>query len=246
MNSPLLIAHRGYSAIAPENTLASFRAASHEPVWGVEFDVHLSAEGIPMVIHDSTVDRTTNGRGKVAKKTVRQLQSLDAGSWFHPQFANERIPTLEQVLTLFSSLPVTLFIEIKAPQNWSATAITHLIQLLEPWRDRCVILCFDHSFLMQLRNQSRYFTLGFLVYRTTRYRMHYLETLKSSPCVLLPHFSLILKSPFITKTLLTQGWEIIPWTVDRPTIAKQLANFKVVKMITNNLLQVKPKLHSYS
>ena len=87
-----LIAHRGYSAIAPENTLSSFRLALEESIFGVEFDVHLAADGVPIIIHDTTVDRTTNGTGKVAEKSLAQLQSLDAGSWFHPRFSQERIP----------------------------------------------------------------------------------------------------------------------------------------------------------
>jgi len=241
---PLLIAHRGYSAIAPENTLASFHSACNETIWGVEFDVHLSAEGIPIVIHDSTVDRTTNGKGQVAKKTLAELQSLDAGSWFHPRFASETIPTLEETLGLFSNRQVTLYIEAKSPHKWSLKGINHFIQVLQPWRDRCVILSFDHNFLSELNQQSRQFTFGYLVYKVTRYKLKYLEALRNYPCVLLPHFSLILKSPLITKTLLNQGWEIIPWTVDRPTVAKQLAHFQVVKMITNNLLQVQSKLPS--
>lgn len=118
-----LIAHRGYSAVAPENTLASFKAALNQSIWGVEFDVHISADGVPVIIHDGTVERTTNGSGKVAEKLIAQLQSLNAGTWFHPQFANETIPTLEQVLTLFWPTQVTLYIELKSPQTWSNSAV---------------------------------------------------------------------------------------------------------------------------
>ena len=94
----LNIAHRGASAVAPPNTLAAFSKAAELGADGIEFDVHLSADGVPVVIHDFTVDATTDGHGRVAGLTVAQLKQLDAGSAFDPAFAGERIPTLEEVL----------------------------------------------------------------------------------------------------------------------------------------------------
>jgi glycerophosphoryl diester phosphodiesterase len=94
----LNIAHRGASAAAPANTLAAFHKALELGADGVEFDVHLSADGVPVVIHDFTVDATTDGSGRVAGLTVAQLKQLDAGATFDPSFAGERIPTLDEVL----------------------------------------------------------------------------------------------------------------------------------------------------
>src|SRR5215204_6586712 len=91
----LVVAHRGASAEAPENTLAAFRLALEQGAPAVECDVHLSADGSPVVIHDETVDRTTNGKGAVAALTRAALRGLDAGSWHGPGFAWEPIPTLE-------------------------------------------------------------------------------------------------------------------------------------------------------
>lgn len=92
--APLIIGHRGASAAAPENTLAAFRLAQEQGAHGIEFDVQLSADGVPVVIHDDTVDRTTGGRGRVTDLTLAQLQSLDAGQ-------GEPIPTLAQIFDLF-------------------------------------------------------------------------------------------------------------------------------------------------
>jgi glycerophosphoryl diester phosphodiesterase len=94
----LNIAHRGASAAAPPNTLAAFEKAIELGADGVEFDVHLSADGVPVVLHDFTVDATTDGSGRVASLTLAELRQLDAGSTFDPSFAGERIPTLEEVL----------------------------------------------------------------------------------------------------------------------------------------------------
>src|SRR5512134_1609461 len=97
----LVWAHRGASAAAPENTMAAFRAAEAAGADGIELDVHLSRDGVPVVIHDATLERTTTGTGRVAARSVAALQSLDAGSWFAPHFADEVLPTLEETLRLF-------------------------------------------------------------------------------------------------------------------------------------------------
>ena len=95
---PLYIAHRGLSARFPENTLAAFRAAVDAGAHMIELDVSFSRDRQLVVIHDDTVDRTTNGSGKVNTLTRDALNQLDAGSWFNPRFAGERLPTLAQVL----------------------------------------------------------------------------------------------------------------------------------------------------
>ncbi|MFW6367838.1 MAG: glycerophosphodiester phosphodiesterase [Halothece sp.] len=232
-----LIAHRGYSAVAPENTLASFRAAIREGVWGVEFDLHLSWDGIPVVIHDPTVDRTTNGTGNVAEKTISQLQALDAGSWFHPQFASETIPTFQEVLHLFATTSIQLLIEVKSPSQWSSQAIHHFLQILEPERDRCFVLSFDHDFLHDLQQLAPHITCGYGITKITDYSLEYIKTLDQSSPLILPHFYLVLQQPKVTQSLLEEGYEIITWTVDQESIAHQLFNQNIVKIITNNLLK---------
>ena len=109
----LNIAHRGASGVAPPNTLAAFEKAVELGADGIEFDVHLSADGVPVVIHDFTVDGTTDGSGRVANLTLAQLKQLDAGSSFDPAFADQRIPTLKEVLETFGSR-LLLNIELKS------------------------------------------------------------------------------------------------------------------------------------
>jgi glycerophosphoryl diester phosphodiesterase len=95
-----VIAHRGFSGVAPENTLAAFQRAIDAGADMIELDVLSSRDGHIVVIHDDTLDRTTDGEGPVAERTLAELRTLDAGSWFAAEFAGERIPTLEQVLEL--------------------------------------------------------------------------------------------------------------------------------------------------
>ena len=107
-----VIAHRGASAYAPENTLAAFKQAImlHSDI--LELDVHQTKDLRLVVIHDATVDRTTNGKGRIKDLTLEELRQLDAGSWFSPAFAAERVPLLDEVLDLASN-SVSLLIELK-------------------------------------------------------------------------------------------------------------------------------------
>lgn len=113
---PLVVAHRGLLQHAPENTLANFRACL-ELKLGFEFDVERTKDGHLVCIHDGTVNRTTNGTGQVADLTLEELRRLDAGSWFDPRFAGERVPTVEEVLVLlaeYSRHEVLVAVDLKA------------------------------------------------------------------------------------------------------------------------------------
>lgn len=109
--APQIIAHRGASAEAPENTLAAYRRALAIGVHGVELDVHLTADGEPVIIHDHMLDRTTDGHGPVGARTLTELRALDAGRWFGGSFAGERMPTLAEALDVLQA--VRVIVEIK-------------------------------------------------------------------------------------------------------------------------------------
>lgn len=110
LQTPVIIAHRGDSAHAPENTLAAFRTAAEHGADAIEFDVKLSADGQVIVIHDQTVDRTTNGHGDVRALKLAALRELDAGAYFGQCFTGERIPTLEE---LFETVSQQLHLNIE-------------------------------------------------------------------------------------------------------------------------------------
>lgn len=109
---PLVVAHRGWSARAPENTLAAYRLAIESGAELAECDVMLSRDGVPVLMHDDTVDRTTNGSGPVGHISAADLVKLDAGSWFGSEWASERVPTLVQALRLVAG-KLRFVIEIK-------------------------------------------------------------------------------------------------------------------------------------
>ncbi len=110
---PRLFAHRGGGSLAPENTLAGIRLAARLGYRGVEFDVTLSADGAPVLIHDERLERTTDGAGLVAQTPLAALRGLDAGVRFHRSFAGEMMPTLEEALALCAKLGLSANVEIK-------------------------------------------------------------------------------------------------------------------------------------
>jgi len=116
VTKPIVFAHRGASLLAPENTLAAFELAYELGASAIELDVQLTADFVPVVIHDETLQRTTNGQGLVAMKTAAALDKLSAGAWFDPRFAKESVPCLKEVLSTLAPLEMLINIEIKPNQ----------------------------------------------------------------------------------------------------------------------------------
>ena len=114
---PPVIGHRGAAASAPENTLAGLRRAAALGVRWVEFDVRLTADDMPILLHDTRLERTTDGQGRAAALPLALIRRLDAGSWFAPGFAGERVPTLEEVLLLLGELGLGANVELKAERG---------------------------------------------------------------------------------------------------------------------------------
>ena len=108
-----VIGHRGAAGRAPENTLAALRKAHELGATWVEFDVMLTRDDVPILIHDETLQRTTTGRGRVARHTAAEIRRLDAGAWFGPAYAGERVPTLDDAVTLLLDLGLAANVEIK-------------------------------------------------------------------------------------------------------------------------------------
>ena len=157
------IAHRGASAVAPPNTLAAFRKAVELGADGVEFDVHLSADSVPIVIHDFRVDDTTDGSGRVADLTLAQLKQLDAGFTFDPSFAGERIPTLGEVLEAVGS-QLLLNIELKTTSLRDNGLEQEVIGLVEQHGldDRVLLSSFNPFSLRRAKRIAPQLSVGLL------------------------------------------------------------------------------------
>lgn len=126
LRNTTLVAHRGYSGEAPENTIFAFMLAISRGYTHIEFDVQLTKDGVPVVIHDDTLERTTDGTGRVDDSTYAELAKLDAGSWHDPSFVNHRIPTLEETLIALKGL-ATLHIELKSSEKELPLKVANLL-----------------------------------------------------------------------------------------------------------------------
>jgi len=157
----MIIAHRGASSYAPENTLAAFDLALHMGVPQIELDVHSSSDGHIAVIHDDTVDRTTNGSGPVASKPLAELRALDAGSWFEARFAGERIPTFGEVLERYKGR-VHIHTEIKGRMERLAQRTADLVRRYA-MVDQVTITSFQIARLEEVRAYAPELPTGWLV-----------------------------------------------------------------------------------
>jgi glycerophosphoryl diester phosphodiesterase len=131
---PQIIGHRGAAEAAPENTLESFAEAKRQGAAWVEFDAKLTADDAVILLHDDDVDRTSNGHGPAARKTLVEMQALDAGAWFGPKWAGTKIPTLAQALAEFDRLGLGYNLEIKpCPGRERETARGIINELRRLW-----------------------------------------------------------------------------------------------------------------
>ena len=164
---PKVIGHRGAKGYAPENTLPSFHTAADMGVEYVEFDVKLTKDHEPVVFHDDTLERTTNGSGLIAEMTYKELQELDAGSWFDNGFVNTKIPHLEDVLDLLITRNINCNIEIKpCPGREKETAEIALDHATRIWPDDMLaplISSFSQVSLEAALDMAHAWPRGFLI-----------------------------------------------------------------------------------
>jgi glycerophosphoryl diester phosphodiesterase len=161
--SPPVIAHRGASAIAPENTFAAFKKAKELGLTWVELDVMLAESGEVIVMHDNELNRTTNGTGKVIARPYRYIKTLDAGSWFNPIYHDEKVPLLEEVLELLKSLKLSANIEIKSLPGYEELLSKHVMTLIEPYKISLFISSFSHIVLKLIHEENPALPLAFLM-----------------------------------------------------------------------------------
>ncbi|MGC1687651.1 MAG: glycerophosphodiester phosphodiesterase family protein [Candidatus Acidiferrales bacterium] len=163
MRQPWIIAHRGASGYAPENTLAAFRAAVEMGATFIETDLHMTRDAQFVAIHDSNLQRTTNGTGAVRDMTLAQLKDLDAGRWFDHSFIGERVPTLEEILAFGRQHDVVFYLELKYEAAWGMHHA--LAAALRGSGDvaRSIVLSFDPGTLDSLLKHDPTVMTGLLV-----------------------------------------------------------------------------------
>ena len=163
MRPPWVIAHRGASGHAPENTFAAFQRAVELGGTFIETDLHVTRDGRFVAIHDDTVERTTNGSGDVRNFTLDELREVDAGMWFDRTFMGERIPTLEEVLEFSRVHDVVFYLELKYAAVWGMDhALVAALQKAQS-APRTIVISFDPATLTPLRRLDPSIMTGLLV-----------------------------------------------------------------------------------
>ncbi len=163
--TPILIAHRGGSLEAPENTLAAFRHAIELGMGFVELDVQMSSDGELVVIHDETLDRTTDGTGAVGDYTFEELRQRDAGSWFGAEYKGQRIPTLREALEMCVHAGVGVVIELKSPRMYNGMEEKVAALVGEMWlrgAENLWCISFDYAAIRRMRELDAALPLGYL------------------------------------------------------------------------------------
>ncbi|MGC2231832.1 MAG: glycerophosphodiester phosphodiesterase family protein [Candidatus Acidiferrum sp.] len=208
----LIIGHRGASGHAPENTLAAFKKAVALGATFIETDLQLSRDARFVAIHDDSVDRTTNGQGKVHDQTLAALRRLDAGSWFGSEFAGERIPTLEEILEFSKKNDVVFYLELKPSGSWGGEHA--LIGALRESGEvaRSVVISFDPAILANLRKIEPTLMTGVL------YDGQLADPLKEAVDV--GARQVVVRGDLVTPLMIEQArkrdLQVVCWTVNHP------------------------------
>ena len=219
---PLVIAHRGFSGAAPENTLPSFRKALSSGADALEFDLRLTKDSRVVVIHDETVDRTTDGSGKVRSFPFSRLRTLDAGSWYDAPFRGARIPSLEEVLALGKGCRLLLLDTKDQDTGWIGQheGVLRKFPIL-------VASEFD-PFLRAVKRSYPWVRTAL-----TAEKVSDLARAKRLGCSAIdPRYRLVDRA--FMKEARSAGLEVYPWTVNAPKEAKRLAALGVDGVITNH------------
>lgn len=220
--SPLIIAHRGASADAPENTMAAFALAAELGAHGVEFDVRLSADGNIVIMHDDTVDRTTNGSGRVSEFSVAALRELDAGM-------GQPVPTLDEVFEAFG--PSMLYnVELKEFGLWGRGLESAVADRIDAYHvhNQVLVSSFNPLSVRRARRQLSATTMTGLVWmKGPRNLLHLLAPSHADH----PHYSLVDEAYMAWAR--ERGLRVHVWTVDDAEEARRLAALGVQALITN-------------
>jgi glycerophosphoryl diester phosphodiesterase len=233
---PAVVAHRGHSAAAPENTMAAVSGARQAGADWIEVDVRTTADGVPVVMHDPTVDRTTGGTGTVAGLTGDEIAALDAGSWFAPDFVGEPVPTFAQVLDDISERGGRLLLELKWPQSAGEVAVVLDMLRRSGIDERVVVQSFRPSILADVGTLAPELPRALLT-----------TVLHEDPVAVCRELGLasyhpsaadVLGRPEVVDELHAAGVATMVWTVNDEALWPELAELGVDGLITDRAADV--------
>jgi glycerophosphoryl diester phosphodiesterase len=223
----MVIAHRGASAYAPENTLAAFDLALHLGCRHLELDVDITRDGHIVVIHDETVDRTINGTGPVGSHTLAELRTLDAGAWFGAQFAGERVPTYAEVLERYQGR-VHLHTELKGRAQHMAAYTADLLRQYGMVA-HVTVTSFQYPRLAEIRAYAPELPTGWLVSEVSDETIAQAQALGLTQiCPKADHVT-----PSLVRRLHAEGFVVRAWGVGNEALMRQVVEAGADGMTVN-------------
>ncbi|MEW4924437.1 glycerophosphodiester phosphodiesterase family protein [Algibacter sp. 2305UL17-15] len=236
-----IIAHRGASSFAPENTLASIQAALNQNPDRIEIDVQQTSDKVVVLMHDTSLDRTTNGTGLIKEKTFKDLSKLDAGSWFSNEFKDERIPTLEAAIQLING-KCQLIIEIKKGSSYYPNIEKNILNSIQKYNaeDWVIIHSFDDTVLETVHALNPKIPLHKLFVGKFKFSpfiySNSFDRLDLKKYNYIDEYSInyVFANREIIDILKSNGKKVNVWTVDNSETARELTALGVDGIITNN------------
>lgn len=224
-------AHRGFCSRYPENTLLAFEKALAEGVDGIENDVQLTKDGQIIIMHDESIDRTTNGKGWVKDYTLAELKELDASERFGSQFGVQRVPTLREYLELVKDEPIITNIEMKTGVFEYREMEQLLVDMIREYQmeEKVLITTFNHFTIMRMKKLAPELKYGFLAYDWRLDAGEYTQK-NGIPCYHPDYHNLTWE---VVEDLHSHGIEVNPYTVDEPEDIRDMIAKGVNSVITN-------------
>jgi len=228
VGKPILISHRGAAGLGPENTLASVSKALNQGVRWIEVDVRRSKDGVLVLMHDRTVDRTTDGMGSVGELTWERLSELDAGSHFSNEYAEEPVPSLESLLTMTQDGEGKFLIEVKEPDLYPGIA-EELNDLLVRYGfcKRVYVISFDRAWLESFKVKIPGVTIGglypWIISLPRDSEMDFLDV----------YWLNVIVDPTLVWRAHRRGYKVIVWTANNELVMKALSGLGVDGITTD-------------
>ena len=249
LSTPLLLGHRGASALAPENTVAAFDRAMLDGADGIEFDVRLSSDHVPVVIHDDSLRRTGSVDRAVGSLSAVELQNVDVGSWFsksanlapRQSFAGERLPSLSRVFEFFSARSGILYVEMKCDPREGVRLAAEVARLIlqHEFLDRVVVESFDLQSILEIKKIDAAIRTAALFeprlsqpISTVRRSTMIKKALQYKADEIALHHTLA--GRVVVEEARKEGLEVVVWTVDEPKWIERARLMEVKALISNN------------
>jgi glycerophosphoryl diester phosphodiesterase len=229
MRKPWVIAHRGASGNAPENTLAAFERAVALGAGFIETDLHLTRDAQFVAIHDATLERTTNGKGKVRDCTLAEIRKLDAGMWFDREFMGQKVPTLEEILKFGAKHDVIFYLELKYEAAWGMHHSLMGALQKSGGAARSIVISSSESTLAALRQVDPSAMMGLIFEESNQdYTKAGIELGVRQLC---PQYSLV--SAEMVEQAHGLDLQVATWTVDDAATMRAMIAAKVDGIMTN-------------